>query len=594
MPIIDKPARKGVLWNKDEGRFVNGAQSPGTVVAESSVARVASLAGWILLALALVVFSGWAFHVHPLTSVVPGLATMKPNTLAAFLLVGAALLRRHSSDSRFYSLGVLAIGAATLVEYLSNHDFGIDQLLFRDPASSVDPGRMSQITSLGISLLGAALLLMRAKSPQARRCSRTLALWAGALGVIALLGYTYDTQALYRVRPYSSVSLQTALAFVIAAVGIQCVNPAEGLVRRIHADSAGGAMLRQLLPSALLVPFLLGLIAWLGHKHLGWETGFAMALVVAATMFCLAAIMLRNATHLEDKDLALRDINRTLEDRVRERTAALATQIRERERLQTVLDTQRAQMIAASKLTSLGEMAGGLAHEINSPLNIIQARASDLQEVAEATQPVEPATVLKATRSILRTAERIMAIVRGLRTFARDGRTDAFEKTPVQVILDDTLALCREKFAVHGITLEVADVDRDLTLECQRVQISQVLLNLLNNAFDAVQMLPVRWVRLGVSREGDSIQISVTDSGRGIPREIADKAMQPFFTTKPVGKGTGLGLSISNAIAESHHGQLSIDSRGPNTRIVLSLPIRHSSSDGDNHEGTRKQDPVAG
>jgi signal transduction histidine kinase len=569
-------------------------QSSGTVVADSRITQVASGTGWILVALGLIVLAGWAFHVPALMGIMAGLATMKPNTAAAILLAGAALIRRNHSDFSFYSLGVLLIGTATLVEYLSNSDLGIDQLLFTDPYSTIDPGRMSQITSVGFAFLGPALLLMRARSQLGRRLSRSLGLLTGTLGFIALLGYSYDVQALYQVRPYHSVALHTALAFVIAAIGLQCVNPAEGIVRQIHSDSAGGAMLRRLLPAALLIPFLLGFTAWLGHKHLGWELGFSMALVVAATMLCLVTIMLRNARHLEGKDLALREINRTLEDRVQARTADLDSQIRERERMQAVLDAQRAQMIAASKLTSLGEMAGGLAHEINSPLNIIQARASDLQEAAEAAGLVESATVLKATGSILRTAERIMAVVRGLRTFARDGRADRFEKVSVQSILEDTLALCRERFAAHGVPLEISSVDRDLTIECQHVQISQVLLNLLNNAFDAVQALPEKWVQVRVSEEGDSINISVTDSGRGIPREIAEKAMQPFFTTKPVGKGTGLGLSISNAIVEAHHGQLRIDSRGPNTRIILSLPKRHSPTPtgGDDHERSKEQDPV--
>lgn len=349
-------------------------------------------------------------------------------------------------------------------------------------------------------------------------------------------------------------------------------------------------MLRQLLPAALLVPYLLGFIAWLAHKRFGWEMGFSLALVVAATMMCLIVTMLINARRLEREDLALREINRTLDERVAQRSEELAAQIQERERIQGMLDSQRAQMIAASKLTSLGEMAGGLAHEINSPLNIIQARASDLQEIAQSGSPVDSTNVVKATSSILRTSERIMAVVRGLRTFARDGRADPFERTSVQTIVDDTLALCRERFAACGIGVEVSGLQPDLTIECQRVQISQVLLNLLNNAFDAVQSLANKWIRVEISTDADSFSIAVSDSGRGIPREIAEKAMQPFFTTKPVGKGTGLGLSISNAIAEAHHGRVWIDSRGPNTRIVLSVPRTHSSdAEGIDHGRAEKQ-----
>ncbi len=567
-------------------------QPSGTVVADSRIAQVASAAGWALVALGAIVLTGWALGVQALIAVYPGLATMKSNTATAFLLVGVALLRRKRRDLPFYGAAVSAIGMATLAEYSLHFDFGLDQFLFRDPYSTIDPGRMSQITSVGFTLLGPALLLMKAPTALGRRLSRSLGLLAGSLGFVALLGYSYDTQALYRVQPYTSTALHTSFALVIAAIGLQCANPGEGIARRIHSDSAGGVMLRQLLPAALLVPFLLGFMSWLGHKHAQWGVGFCMAVVVAGTTVCLVTIMLRNARHLEEKDLVLHETNRTLEVRVQKRTAELAAQIREREQMAAVLDAQRAQMIASAKLTSLGEMAGGLAHEINSPLNIIQARAADLQEVAETTDRLESAVVLKATESILRTSQRIMGVVRGLRVFARDGRTDPFETISVQTILEDTLALCRERFAAHGIPLTVSAAAGDLTVECQRVQISQVLLNLLNNAFDAVQLLPQKWVRIEVSGEGENIQISITDSGRGIPAEIAEKAMRPFFTTKPVGKGTGLGLSISRGIAEAHRGQLRINSRGPNTQIILSIPKRHSPAERGDHERSQEQDPV--
>jgi signal transduction histidine kinase len=560
------------------------------ILSDSKVSRVASVAGWVLVVLAGTVLSGWAFRIPVLMSVWPGLATMKPNTAVAFLLTGLALVRRQGRHLRLYCLAVTLVGTLTLIEYVANLNFGIDELLFRDPYSRIDPGRMSQITSVGFTVLGPALALMSSRSSTARMVSRWLGAVVGSLGFIAILGYSYDTQALYQVRPYSSVALHTAIGFVVAALGVQCTNPSEGVISRVHADTAGGTMLRQLLPAALLVPYLLGFIAWLAHKRFGWEMGFSLALVVAATMLCMIVTMLINARRLEREDLALREMNRTLDDRVAQRTAELAAQIQERERIQAMLDSQRAQMIAASKLTSLGEMAGGLAHEINSPLNIIQARASDLQEIAQSGSSLDSSNVVKATASILRTSERIMAVVRGLRTFARDGRADPFERTSVQTIVEDTLALCRERFSASGITVEVHGLQPDLSIECQRVQISQVLLNLLNNAFDAVQSLTNKWIRVEVSTDAEFLSIAVTDSGRGIPREIAEKAMQPFFTTKPVGKGTGLGLSISNAIAEAHHGRVWIDSRGPNTRIVLSVPKTHSCrARGIDHGQAEKQ-----
>jgi C4-dicarboxylate-specific signal transduction histidine kinase len=101
-----------------------------------------------------------------------------------------------------------------------------------------------------------------------------------------------------------------------------------------------------------------------------------------------------------------------------------------------------------------------------------------------------------------------------------------------------------------------------------------VLLNLLNNAFDAVCDLPKPWVQVEANAVGNHVEISVTDSGSGIPAEIRNRIMQPFFTTKEAGKGTGLGLSISHGIASEHGGKLYIDEQSPHTRFVLVLPSR--------------------
>jgi len=101
-----------------------------------------------------------------------------------------------------------------------------------------------------------------------------------------------------------------------------------------------------------------------------------------------------------------------------------------------------------------------------------------------------------------------------------------------------------------------------------------VLLNLLNNSFDSVQGLPSPWVEISIAEEGETVRLSVTDSGPGIPLESRERVMRPFYTTKPVGKGTGLGLSISRAIVEDHAGRLVIDDVGAQMRISLMLPRR--------------------
>jgi C4-dicarboxylate-specific signal transduction histidine kinase len=116
-----------------------------------------------------------------------------------------------------------------------------------------------------------------------------------------------------------------------------------------------------------------------------------------------------------------------------------------------------------------------------------------------------------------------------------------------------------------------------LEIEASATQISQVLLNLLTNALDAIAALPEdqRWVRIEFNEpEYNRFAVAVVDGGRGIPENVAKDIMQPFFTTKETGKGTGLGLSISKGIVENHGGTLHLDQLHENTRFVLELPIR--------------------
>jgi C4-dicarboxylate-specific signal transduction histidine kinase len=177
----------------------------------------------------------------------------------------------------------------------------------------------------------------------------------------------------------------------------------------------------------------------------------------------------------------------------------------------------------------------------------------------------------------LKTAERITRIIHSLKFVARDGSTDPFVNSSIRSIVDETLALCESKLKSENIDIDATSIPADLSCVCRAVQISQVLINLINNAVDAIRDLPEKWIRIEASLQGGWIEIAVTDSGHGIPKELADKIMKPFFTTKGVGKGTGLGLSISLGIAHAHGGVLELDESSPHTRFILRLPQAHES-----------------
>jgi PAS domain S-box-containing protein len=255
------------------------------------------------------------------------------------------------------------------------------------------------------------------------------------------------------------------------------------------------------------------------------------------------------------------------------REAGLLTvrDVTERNRVRRALAEQQLAVVAASRMSALGIMASGLAHEINNPLAIISGSSEQLRDILS-WEPFDQNLALDQCERILRHAQRIGGIVKGLRTFSRDGSNDPFEEASLQTIVEEALDLCTARFDAHDIALAVDTIPDDLKIECRAVQISQVLINLLSNAYDAVEKLPGKWVRIEVRDRGDAVELAVTDSGGGMPEAIREKALEPFFTTKAVGKGTGLGLSIAIGIVESHHGTLTIDAASANTRVVVRLP----------------------
>jgi C4-dicarboxylate-specific signal transduction histidine kinase len=244
--------------------------------------------------------------------------------------------------------------------------------------------------------------------------------------------------------------------------------------------------------------------------------------------------------------------------------------MRQVEAKQASLETQR-RVTQSAKMSALGEMASGIAHEINNPLAIIQGHLNRMRTLIE-NDIIENDTLMDSVQISSKTVSRVGKIVEGLRNFARDGEGQPFEKAELFQIVNDTLSLCQERFSNHNIKMNVHPISRTIVLECRQVEISQVLLNLLSNAFDAVVDCPERWVDLKFVDRGTEIEVRVTDSGRPIAHEIRQKMFEPFFTTKMVGKGTGLGLSISKGIVEGHQGTIKLSDGEGNTEFVVRLP----------------------
>lgn len=364
--------------------------------------------------------------------------------------------------------------------------------------------------------------------------------------------------------------------------------PAEA--DRLAARMAGSTAPVDLGDATLGVAFrskgeLLGLLL-LGRRSSGMYYGGDDRRLLQ-TLANQCAVAIENALALEQ----LRDLNRSLEAKVEERTAKLARALHE------LRDTQ-AQLVHREKMASIGQFVAGIAHEMNNPLSFIEGNLHFLRRYtasltaalgsyreALAAEPRlldrvkreqggEVDRVVEDLRSVLdgctEGVERTTALVRDLRTFSR---LDQPERVPMNLheALDSTLNLLRSRLVGIRVVREYGDIP---PVECLTGQLNQVFMNLLANAADAVGEAGTITVRTQVLG-GARVAVEVEDDGSGIDPEHLDRIFEPFFSTKEVGHGTGLGLAISYGIVQRHAGTIRVDSRpGEGTRFRVELPVR--------------------
>lgn len=231
-------------------------------------------------------------------------------------------------------------------------------------------------------------------------------------------------------------------------------------------------------------------------------------------------------------------------------------------------------MISAqtSKLASLGEMAGGVAHEINNPLTIIKLKSESLVKKYNKNSLTNETTV-ECSKIISETVDRIKKIIDGLLLFSRDHSEVEKEPISIQKLLEEVIDMTDEKFRTRDIIIHKSFGEEDYMVCVNRIALSQVIINLLNNSYYFIKERPNPWISISVDlQENNMLEISFTDCGQEIEKSIAEKIFNPFYTSKPVGEGTGLGLSISKGILKEHEGDIQLRNF-KHPCFVLTLPL---------------------
>ncbi len=300
-----------------------------------------------------------------------------------------------------------------------------------------------------------------------------------------------------------------------------------------------------------------------------WKTWWAYLAYV--TLFALILYSISNY-----RSQWLKKENRILEERVKHRTSQLEKSLHDLEATQT-------QLIQSEKMASLGELTAGIAHEIQNPLNFVnnfsEINTELIEELQAERQKPESERDLELEEELMRDiaaneekirhhGTRADAIVKGMLQHSRNSSSDK-ELTDINKLADEYMRLsyhglrARDKSFVAGMQMDLDDSIPKIMVAPQ--DIGRVLLNLINNAFYAVnekkKTAPADYkpmVTVATKQVGDQIEINIIDNGHGIPAEVVDKIFQPFFTTKPSGQGTGLGLSLSYDIIKTHGGTLTV------------------------------------
>jgi len=238
----------------------------------------------------------------------------------------------------------------------------------------------------------------------------------------------------------------------------------------------------------------------------------------------------------------------------------------------------RAEAVRSGQLASIGELAAGVAHEINNPINgIINCAQLLIDESEEGTEQTE------IFQRIIKASARIAMIVRNLLSFARDTE-DEPQLVTVKSLLSDCLDLTETQIRKDGIDLKVDIPDTFPEVKVQSHHIQQVFLNIISNARYALnkdttiarkhKIIEIKG-ELVDSNTNQYVRLNFFDNGTGIPRDIMNRICDPFFSSKPPGEGTGLGLSISHSIIKDHGGRLNFDSvEGAHTNITIDLPVQ--------------------
>jgi signal transduction histidine kinase/ActR/RegA family two-component response regulator len=549
-------------------------------IVNTGMERLCLGAASLPIVIGVLVLVGWLFSIEPFKRVNSDFVAMNPMTAISMIATGASLffLRKaetaNATQKRIAQVAagaVVVIAAAKLISTIANSDFAFDQWFFKNAlASEPTPNRMAPNSAFALLLCGLALLTIDFEVRR-HRPAELLSVMAGITALFALVGYVYRAPMFYGVAEGIPMALHSAISILALAIGILVARPRQGIMAVVASDTAGGMVARRLLPLAVVVPIVLGLLRFYGQASGLYDMQFGTALYsTAVVLVLLIAVwwMARMLFHIDtERKYVTRWQSDKLERTVQDRTRQL------QHALKQLKETQQ-QVLQRERLHALGTMASGVTHDFNNALSVIIGFGE--MALQECEQKAEGNSVERFVRPMVVAALDGAKVVTRLREFYRPGgHEEPRAAVDLNKLVEQAVIITQPKWKSQrlreGVKIEIkAELAAVPPAAGDAAELREALANLIFNAVDAMPRGGT--VTLRTFGEEDRVIIEVGDTGMGMSKDVQKQCLDPFFTTKGE-QGTGLGLAMVYGIVERHRGTLKIDSEeGRGTTFIISLP----------------------
>ncbi len=513
---------------------------------------VAIFSATITILIGVVVLIGWLFDIGMFKTILPGYVNMKANTALAFLCCGlsAWVMATGKDQTRLGEALVItfpgiafALGALTLLEYISGRSLHIDELLFRDlvvTAGTSTPGRMAPNTAFNFTLIGIVLCLFR-RGAKAIYAAQILALITLVVTALALIGYLFSAQVFVTVASLTRMALHTIVGFLALGVSLLMLRRDLGFMRVILGDSPGGFIARRLLLPSCLLPLALCLLVNAGRGRGLYDAGFAFALVAASSILTLMALVWIIAHQLN-----------TAENR---RLAAEAAR--------TLATVREHAAVEASRLKS--DFLANMSHEIRTPMNGVIGMTSLLLDSALSDAQRDYVDTIRHS------GDNLLAIINDILDLSKiEAGKMVLDKNEFDLLECIEGACDVMAFRAHEKGLELAyfiDPDVPARILGDAIRLRQVLINLLGNAVkftDAGEVVLTVYLH-GKGPPGCELEFHIRDTGPGMPAAALALLFNSFqqVDSSPTRRhgGTGLGLAICKRLVGLMDGSITVESK---------------------------------